>query len=224
MHSISLTREQFIAVLGHDLRNPLASIAAGVRLLQKDVTSPKGLTVMALMNASVDRMAKLVDNVMDFARARLGGGWALDRSDADLLPVLEHAVNELRTAHPERLVIANFELCQPVDCDAPRIAQMFSNLVGNAMTHGASAMPVRVDARTTPDHLEISVSNAGDQIPPETLKQLFQPYTRGGAQPHEKGLGLGLYIASEIAKAHGGTLTATSSLKETRFVFQMPLH
>lgn len=220
----AVLREQFIAVLGHDLRNPLASIAAGIRLIQKEVTSAKGNTVIALMNASVDRMAKLVDNVMDFARARLGGGWSLDRTDADLVPVLEHAANELRTAHPERLVIANFALPSPVNCDPSRIAQMFSNLVSNAMTHGASDSPVRVDVRTVAGQLEIAVANSGDQIPPDTLAQLFQPYTRGGAQPHEKGLGLGLYIASEIAKAHGGTLTATSSPAETCFVFRMPLH
>jgi signal transduction histidine kinase len=162
-----------------------------------------------------------VDNVMDFARARLGGGWALDKTDADLTPVLEHAVNELRAAHPERLVVADFALTSQVRCDPSRIAQMFSNLVSNAMTHGASDAPVRVDVQTVPNMLEISVANSGHQIPPERLKLLFQPYTRGGAEPHEKGLGLGLYIASEIAKAHGGTLTATSSAKETRFTFRM---
>jgi hypothetical protein len=214
-------REQFIAVLGHDLRNPLASITAGVRLVEREITSAKGNAVIALMNASVDRMAKLVDNVMDFARARLGGGWALDKTDADLTPVLEHAVNELRAAHPERLVVVHFALTARVRCDSSRIAQMFSNLVSNAMTHGASDAPVRVDVQTVPNMLEISVANSGHQIPPERLKLLFQPYTRGGAEPHEKGLGLGLYIASEIAKAHGGTLTATSSAKETRFTFRM---
>jgi signal transduction histidine kinase len=216
-------REQFIAVLGHDLRNPLASIAAGVRLLQKEIASERGHSVAALMNASVDRMTKLVDNVMDFARARLGGGWSLDKTDVDLRPVLEHAVNELRTAHPERQVITRFELPPVVHCDPARIAQMFSNLVSNAMTHGASQMPVRVGAHMQAGELEFIVSNSGDPIAPETLKQIFQPYTRGGAQPHEKGLGLGLYIASEIAKAHDGTLTATSSPKETRFTFRMKL-
>lgn len=216
-------REQFIAVLGHDLRNPLASIAAGLRLLQKEITSAKGQTIAAMMNASVDRMARLVSDVTDFARARLGGGWSLDKTNADLVPVLEHAVNELRSAHPERLVLTNFALPAPVQCDPARIEQMFSNLVSNAMKHGAPDAPVHVDAQVVSNGLEIVVANSGLQIPPETLKMIFQPFTRGIAQPHAKGLGLGLYIASEIAKAHDGTLTATSSPKETRFVFRMKL-
>ena len=216
-------REQFIAVLGHDLRNPLASISAGLRLLEKEITSAKARAISEMMNASVDRMARLVSDVMDFARTRLGGGWSLEKKDADLVPVLEHAVNELRSAHPERLVVATFALPSPVHCDPSRIAQMFSNLVSNAMKHGASNAPVRVEAHTTADALEIMVANSGLQIPPETLRQIFRPFTRGIAQPHEKGLGLGLYIASEIAKAHDGTLTATSSPTETRFIFRMPL-
>lgn len=216
-------REQFIAVLGHDLRNPLASISAGLRLLEKEITSAKARAISEMMNASVDRMARLVSDVMDFARARLGGGWSLDKTDADLVPVLEHAVNELRVTHPERVVVANFALPSPIYCDPARIEQMFSNLVSNAMKHGAPHAPVRIAAHAAANELEIAVANSGLQIPPETLRQIFRPFTRGLAQPHEKGLGLGLYIASEIAKAHGGTLTATSSPTETRFIFRMPL-
>ena len=98
-----------------------------------------------------------------------------------------------------------------------------SNLLANALTYGKGDAPIRVSARTFDGAFELSVSNAGDPIPPAAQKQLFQPYFRGAEQPGQGGLGLGLYIASEIAKVHGGTLTVSSSPAQTRFTFRMPL-
>jgi sigma-B regulation protein RsbU (phosphoserine phosphatase) len=116
------------------------------------------------------------------------------------------------------------ELNEPVDCDRSRVAQLFSNLVGNAVKHGDSAQPIRIYAQTAEGAFKLSVANAGDPIPPFALKRLFQPYARGSGKGNAQGLGLGLYIASEIARAHGGMLTVASSTLETRFTFQMPLH
>jgi signal transduction histidine kinase len=219
----AVLREEFIAVLGHDLRNPLASVVAGLRLLMKEVQSDKARTIAHMMQASVDRMAGLIDNVMDFARGRLGGGWALNRTDETLAPILDHVVDELKAAYPVRTISTEFAITQTVNCDRVRIAQLFSNLLGNALTHGASEGPVVVRAATQDAMFELSVSNAGDEIPPSALPRLFQPYARGQDARHQQGLGLGLYIAAEIAKAHGGTLGATSSPAETRFTFRMPL-
>ncbi|WP_457093762.1 GAF domain-containing sensor histidine kinase [Microvirga sp. P5_D2] len=217
-------REQFLAVLGHDLRNPLASIEAGARMLQKEPLSPKGASVLELIHNSVNRMAELIDNVLDLARGRLGGGITLESTAGVMLgPVLEQVVNELRSAWPERVFKPTFELTRPVNCDRARIAQLLSNLVGNALIHGAMKEPIEVTA-TTEDHIfELCVTNKGDPIPPATLDRLFQPFFRVAARPGRQGLGLGLYIASEIARAHEGALTVTSTAEQTRFTFRMPI-
>jgi len=217
-------REQFIAVLGHDLRNPLASISGGLRILQRESTPPeKAKTIAVLMQDSVNRMAGLIDNVLDFARGRLGGGFTLNRGTVDLAPVLAHVVAELSSGVPDRRIDVQIVLPHPINADRTRLAQLLSNLLGNALTHGASDRPVTVVARADDGIFELAVSNAGAQIPPAALEKLFQPFTRGAIVPGDQGLGLGLYIASEIARAHGGELTAISSETETRFVFRMPL-
>ncbi len=113
-------REQFIAVLGHDLRNPLAAISAGARILQRSgaLQEEKELRVLDMMNTTVTRMAGLIDNVMDFARGRLGGGITLSRdANRPLDPVLEQVVDELRTASPERSIETDIAIKEPVDCD-----------------------------------------------------------------------------------------------------------
>jgi signal transduction histidine kinase len=169
-------------------------------------------------------MSALIDNVLDFARGRLGSGIALKRSPQSLEPVLNHVIAELRASSPERTIEARFDLTQQVDCDGGRIGQLFSNLLGNSITHGTAASPVRVHATTPGGEFQLSVANSGDPIPPEALERLFQPFYRVSAQDSRQGLGLGLYIASEIARAHGGTITVASSPQETSFTFRMPLH
>jgi signal transduction histidine kinase len=213
-------REQFIAVLGHDLRNPLASIAAGTKLLTRG--NRDAAPILALMQQSVARMSALIDNVLDLARGRLGGGIALNRATQSLEPVLNQVIAELRAGFPESQIETDFDLTQQVDCDSGRVAQLFSNLLGNALTHGTPGAPVRVRANTHEDEFELSIANAGEPIPPEAISRLFQPFYRV-AQDSGQGLGLGLYIASEIAGAHGGRLDVASSPLETRFTFRMSL-
>lgn len=221
---ISELRDQFIAVLGHDLRNPLASIASGLRLLDKETLSTRGQKVTTLMEGSVIRAVGLIDNVLDFARGRLGGGLTLARNTNEPLePALRQVVGELRSVAPERTIETDYDLVGPVDCDRARIAQMLSNLVGNAVTHGAADQPIRVVAKTEVGFLEISVANGGEPISDAAQARLFQPFFRGDLGTTREGLGLGLHIASEIAKAHGGTLTVASDAAETRFTFRMPL-
>ena len=216
-------REQFIAVLGHDLRNPLASIAAGARLMLKANTPEDAVRLEAMMQSSVGRMAKMIESVMDLARGRLGGGISLSKTITAIEPVLDQVVAELAAAHPEREIETEFELEIPVFCDANRIAQLFSNLLGNAISHGAPDRPVRVHATATGGVFELSVANGGAPIPEDARRRLFQPFYRGEAHLPSQGLGLGLYIAGEIAKAHGGTIKVDSSEAETRFTFRMPL-
>lgn len=218
-------REQFIAVLGHDLRNPLASISAGVRLLPRAKSKEDTSDILAAMQRSVGRMAQLIDNVMDFARGRLGGGFTLERSaNVQLQPSLEQVIAELRDAFPERAVDAVFALQAPINCDVGRICQLLSNLLANALKHGAADAPVQVVAKSDTATFELYVANAGDPISPAEMKRLFKPFYRGAVRPAQEGLGLGLYIAAEIARAHGGTLDVASSPGETRFTFRIPSH
>ena len=216
-------REQFIAVLGHDLRNPLAAISSGIQMLHR--SPPKQTTdrVLGMMQRSARRMSGLIDNVLDFARGRLGGGFPVSREPTLLRPVLEHVVAELHSIWPERKILTEFTLDRRVDCDPARIAQLFSNLIGNALTHGAPDGPVTVCAVTGEGGFELSVANLSARIPPETLERLFHPFVRGERAAEGQGLGLGLYIAAQIAGAHGGRLSADWSDGETRFTFTMPI-
>jgi phosphoserine phosphatase RsbU/P len=223
-HEASELREQFIAVLGHDLRTPLASISAGARVLDRTAQSEKEHQIIAMMQTTVMRMAALINDVLDFARGRLGGGISLERDDGKALePVLTQVIDELRLASPGRVIEAEFAIDQSVKCDRTRVGQLLSNLLGNALTHGAANKPVVVHAQTKGGTFELWVSNAGEPIPPDSMDQLFEPFFRGKARASGQGLGLGLYISSQIAKAHRGTLTVTSTPEETRFTLVMPL-
>ena len=216
-------REQFIAVLGHDLRNPLASISSGLKMLSRQPLNERGFKVLGFMEGSTVRAQALISNLLDFARARLGGGIAIIAHESTSLePIIEQIIAELRVIAPARRIDTKLDLAEPVQADPGRIGQLLSNLLSNALTHGAATEPVRVNASTTDEYFQLSVANGGDPIPPKVLQHLFQPFFRGAVDDRREGLGLGLYIASEIAKAHGGTLTASSDAAETRFTFRMP--
>ncbi len=214
-------REQFIAVLGHDLRNPLASIAGCTDVLQ--LTPPeKQAPIFDIMQKSVRRMSELISDVLDFARVRLGAGLVLNSNiDEPLGPILEQVIEELRRAWPDRVIDSHIALTDHVHCDQARIAQLLSNLLANALTHGDVDGPVTVIASTKGGQFELSVENSGEPIPPEAHKCLFQPYTRATVEHNQQGLGLGLYIASEIARAHNGTLQVTSTKNKTCFSLRM---
>lgn len=221
----SVLREQFIAVLGHDLRNPLAALAAGVRLINRgEDLSERGRMITKEMEGSAARASALIDNVLDFARGRLGEGLSLSRdSKQPLTPVLEQIVAEQRTIFPDRVILTDFSIAEPVNCDRARIGQLAQNLVSNAVTHGAPGIPIDVKATTTDTSFIFSVANGGVPIPPAARAQLFQPFFRGAVRRSQNGLGLGLFIVSEIAKAHGGAMEVSSCDEETRFTFTMPL-
>lgn len=212
-------REQFIAVLGHDLRSPLTAIGAGGRALARGGLDERNAQILRLMQASVSRMAGLIDNLLDFARGRLGGGIPLERDpEAELHPVLETVIGEQEAVTPREIAV-DLDFADPVECDPQRIGQLFANLLANAVTHGASDRPIRVGAADRDGALEIWVENGGAPIPPQRAAALFKPFVRGSDQ---RGLGLGLYIASQIAEAHGGSLRLESSPEATRFTFRLP--
>ena len=218
---LSELREQFIAVLGHDLRNPLAAVTAGMQMLARHPESSTDL--VRQMEQSLSRMSGLIDDVMDFARGQLGSGLTL-KSDADepLEPTLVGVVQELQNTHPDRRIELALALEEPVRCDRARIAQLLSNLLANALTYGASSAPVRVSASASGGSFTLSVANDGEPIPLEARQRLFQPFFRAAVRRSSEGLGLGLYIAAEIARAHGGELGVTSTPDETCFTLRMP--
>ena len=221
---VARLREEFIAILGHDLRNPLMAVDAGVTLLLRH---PERLTeIVGQIKRSIVRMSGLIGNVLDFARSRLGGGFMIKTTIGKALePVLVDVVQELQSIYPARLITLALDLQQPIACDHPKVAQLLSNLLGNALTHGDASSPVRVEATASGGVFELSVANHGAPIPEQARAKLFLPFVRGNSSNggSDEGLGLGLYIASQIAEAHGGALTAESSFVETRFVFRMPI-
>ncbi|KNY31135.1 GAF domain-containing sensor histidine kinase [Agrobacterium sp. SUL3] len=215
-------REQFIAVLGHDLRNPLAAISGGTKLLARRIDDEKSKSILQMMTASVLRMSALIDNVMDFARGRLGGGITLVKDVQSLEPMLNTVIDEIRSAWPDRRIETRFDLQEPLNGDHSRLGQLVSNLIANAVTHGAEDQPIRIVAATDKAGLTLTVANAGNKIPDAVQERLFRPFQRGEVRGSLQGLGLGLFIASEIAKAHSGALNVASDESETRFTLTLP--
>jgi sigma-B regulation protein RsbU (phosphoserine phosphatase) len=219
---VARLREQFVAILGHDLRNPLASIAGGLNILSREVQSDKGKRVLTMMGQSTERMSSLIRDMLDLARCRAGQGIAIDRRPTDLGTVLQQVVQELQTAHPGRDIQTFLQVADEIPCDGGRIAQLVSNLLGNALTHGAPDTPVKLVATQGMREISIAVANQGQPIPEHVKDHLFEPFFRATGSAEKQGLGLGLFISCEIARSHGGTLEVQSHERETSFVFKMP--
>lgn len=223
-HSQLELRDQFIAVLGHDLRNPLAAIEAGTRILERHSdTDERDSIVIGEMRASLARANDLIDNVLDFARGRLGNGIPLDYSnEVSLADVLRHVVKEITAVASDVEIRCDFGDLDAVDCDAHRIGQLASNLLSNAVRYGDRAKPILLEGHVDGDRFNLAVANTGEPIPEAVRDLLFMPFQRGEVSGHEKGLGLGLFIVSEIARAHGGEMRVVSDHSETRFQLSMP--
>lgn len=218
-------REQFIAVLGHDLRNPLSSVGAAAELLVRRQTEPELVKLGNRLKASTRRMSGLIDDVLDLARVRLGSGMHLSIREADFLAsALTDVIDEVRAANPRLDIRDDIAINGAVRCDQGRIQQVLSNLLGNAVTHGAPDSPITVRAAIEGDQLVLSVTNGGAPIPEDDLAKIFQPYWRPAHSKPGGGLGLGLYIASEIVAGHGGTLQVSSCASEgTCFMATLPV-
>ncbi|MDO9405715.1 MAG: GAF domain-containing sensor histidine kinase [Polaromonas sp.] len=208
----SQLRENFIAVLGHDLRNPLSSVAMTAEVMMRTKAEPRIATLGEQLKATTRRMSKLIDDVLDLARGQLGSGIGVDiQEEADLARYLEDVVAELRTAHPDRAIHSQIAVTRPVRCDRGRVQQLLSNLLGNAIVYGDPTQPVMVSADLSGDVLELAVLNEGEPIPDDMQGRVFEPYWRPETSKPGAGLGLGLYICAEITRAHGGGIKVTSS-------------
>ena len=219
-------REQFIAVLGHDLRTPLASILSCSHIMTLKPQDPALMVDLAeRIRNNVRRMRHLVDNLLDFARGRLPGGLPVSVAEIeDLQAAFEEVLDELKAAHPNCELVTRMELGAPVLGDRVRLQQLLSNLVGNALTHGSAEAPVMVTAAINVGELEICVHNEGEPIPEETIPSLFDAYQRQQPTRPGGGVGLGLFICQRIVDAHRGELTVTSTqAKGTTFRARLPI-
>jgi signal transduction histidine kinase len=223
----SQLREQFIAILGHDLRNPLHAIFATSDLLGRRLADHPVLASMASrIKANSKRMSSLIDDVLDFARGRLGGGIGLHFEEvADIDAGLMSVVKELQDGQPSREILTSIRVSRTVRCDIGRVQQVASNLIGNALTHGASESPVKVTAVADDHDFVFEVWNEGEPILPENMSKMFEPFWRRDGSANREGLGLGLHICSQIIRAHGGKLSVTSTKEAgTTFTARVPLH
>lgn len=217
-------REQFIAVLGHDLRTPLSAVRMSADLLQSKTEDKRSLNLIAAIRNSSVRMGVLIENILDFARGRLGGGIPVQRKLVDdLQHTLQLTLAEVQASHPQAVFIHELNVPAGIYCDALRISQLLSNLLGNAATHGSNSAPIVLKAYAENDEIVISLTNQGTPISAQLMPLLFEPFSRAEAGQRCEGLGLGLYIASQIAMAHNGTLSVTSSAEAgTCFVAKFP--
>jgi len=219
-----IVREQFIAVLGHDLRSPLSAIRMSADLLEARLPAGREQQLAIAIRQSSQRMNNLIEDVLDFSRGKLGGGIPVKRTLVDNLgDIFIAVINEIMMSHPNVKIRQEVIISPGVFCDAGRMGQLLSNLLGNAVAHGAHDLPIEVIASMQENHVVLSVMNHGPEIPDVLLPLLFQPFKRSAGGGRGEGLGLGLYIASQIVTGHNGTLSVTSTPEDgTRFVARFP--
>jgi CheY-like chemotaxis protein len=217
--------ETFAGVLAHDLRNPLGAIMTAAQLMIRRLGTGSDSTKSPLRRivSSGERMNRLISQLLDFTRARMGNGFELALREADLLQICEQAIGELQLAHADRRihVVSLGELAGTWDAD--RLVQAVSNLVANAGQHGRTGgdITVKLDG-AQPEQVVLEVHNEGT-IPAALLPELFLPF-RGRRERNPGGLGLGLFITREIVRGHGGSIEARSSEAGTLFTVRLPRH
>jgi signal transduction histidine kinase len=222
------SKDLLLAVLGHDLRNPLGAILQSAQfLLKSDALDSQYTKAASRIVNSGTRMKQMISDLLDFARTRLGDRLPVEPSLMDMGDACRQTLNEIGAFYPDCTL--RFESAGALSglWDAARISQMLSNLVGNAVQHGSTEAPIRVAATGKADEVVVTVHNRGTPIPADDVHRIFEPLARAAessSQPDSaQSLGLGLYIAREIAKAHGGTMELVSSDEEgTTFAACLP--
>jgi len=219
------TREQFLAILAHDLRNPLGAIVMGASVLTKSesIDDTKARVALRILN-SATRMNRMVDYLLDLARTRLGGSIPLTTAQMDLGDVCRQVVGELEVVHPHRELIFKSSGDLSGVWDSDRLTQVVSNLVANALQYSATS--VDIVAWEDGEAVVLAIHNNGPPIPESALKNIFEPMMRNPApsgDSNSSGLGLGLYIAREIVTAHEGAMSVISNEKAgTTFTVNLP--
>jgi sigma-B regulation protein RsbU (phosphoserine phosphatase) len=220
----ALFAEQMIGIVSHDLRNPLSAILMGATMLEDSGLPPESQRIVARINRATERATRLIEELLDFTQARLGRGLAVTRAPIALHSVVADALDELRLLYPQRTIDHLRTGDGACTADASRLAQVIGNLVSNAVTYGEPATPITVTSAIADTDASISVHNRGQVVTPEVQLTMFEPMTRGVATGSaSRSVGLGLYIVRQIARAHGGTATVTSTAESgTTFAITWP--
>ena len=218
--------QRLIGIVSHDLRNPFNVMGLGTAALMDEELSETAKRIVTRMARAADRGTRLINDLLTFARARIGSSIAVNPMPTNLKELVEQVVDEFHVAASGRTIRIGHAGDETGSWDADRLAQVISNLVGNALQHGAPGSPIVVESRISGDHATLVVSNDGPVIPPHEIATLFDPYRRGTAARAGHGsMGLGLYIAREVITAHGGTIEVDSGPNATtRFTVRLPRH
>jgi signal transduction histidine kinase len=225
---IDRSRELFLGILGHDLRNPLGAISGLAELQLRAKTFERNVQFASQILSSARRMSHIIDDLIGLARVRLGSGIAITPTSCYMRRICTSAVEEMRAIYPKRIFQLDCDDELPGEWDEIKLSQVLSNLLGNAVQHGAINSPITVTAKSGKNGIEVEVHNHGAVIPSNTILKLFDSFFQGGLDEsaddsYSNSLGLGLYISKEIIQAHGGTIEARSSDDEgTTFIVRLP--
>ncbi|MCY1072916.1 ATP-binding protein [Archangium lansingense] len=217
--------QQYLGMVSHDLRNPLAAISLGARTLQRlqRPTPEAVLRTAGRIATSADNMGRMISDLLDFTRGRLGGGIPLQRTRNDLVRLCQEVIDEFMVTHPDRRILLEGDARCEGWWDGERMRQVLSNLLSNALRHSRAGTAVAVRARELEGEVELAVSNEGEPIPAELLPVLFEPFRRGMAKFRPAGsLGLGLFIVHQVVTGHGGRVEVGSVGGVTSFSVRMP--
>ena len=226
---INQARDMFLAILSHDLRNPLNSIGMTAHTVPLIVNDPAAaLECSHQINRSVSVMERMISDLLDYTRTRLGAGMPVKPAPLNLTTLANELIAEFRAAHPDREINVHTDGDLNGRWDSDRVRQAISNLLGNALQHGSADFPVTLSLGGEASSVFISIHNGGDPIPPGELAKIFDPLIRGSSADSPKrnrpgSIGMGLYIAREVAKSHGGRIDVTSTVEEgTSFTIHLP--
>jgi len=228
---VDQSRNLFLAILSHDLRNPLNSIAMTAKALPLMTTlDVESAQMTSQISANVTVMARMIGDLLDYTRTRLGAGMPVEPEPMDAGELCRLLFNEFRTAHPKRAFHYDATTDLTGNWDVDRLRQAVSNLMGNAVQHGGAYIPVELTVRGDATEVTIEVRNGGPPIPPGEMQRIFEPLIRGASAEHPKknrpgSIGLGLYIAREVARSHDGRIDVTSTDADgTAFTIHLPRH
>ena len=216
---LDTTRDMFLAILGHDLRNPLAAITLSAKLASAALSTPEQAELLSQIVSSAAAISDLVSDLIQFASSTMGVNLPLTLAPVDIRRLCDEVVRESSAAHDGRRIELHVNGNRIGRWDAHRLRQMIQNLLSNAVQHGSATEPITLHLDCSGEKsTEIKIHNGGTPIPPNLLPVIFDPLVRGNidpAKPRKPGsVGLGLYIAREIARSHGGTINMTSSANE----------
>jgi signal transduction histidine kinase len=218
--------QQLVGIVSHDLRNPLNVITlSATTLLRRPGLDEQQTRLLTRLLGSAERANRLIRDLLDFTRARLGGGIPIASKSIELHGLVRQVVDEAAVSHPGRRILVEARGDGQGEWDPDRLAQVVMNLVNNALTYGPAEAPVRVSSLGEEGWVELAVHNEGPPIPEELRPHLFEPLRRGvdEAGAATRSIGLGLYIVRTLVQAHGGTVSVDSrSEVGTTFTVRLP--